>query len=285
MDTIKVINSLPVYTANGECSPDTIKAYKRAAKFFINWTEQHGKAIDDANEEDAHIYVYEMYNSGLKRDAVNQRIAGARAFFRTAIAIGEFDATNPFGNIKGKISNPDDATTRYYTNDEVKIIYDACESDRERAIILLMAIEGLRTIEVTRLKIQDCDFPNGRIMIHGKGNNNAFVYPCEKTEQILTKYIGSRTSGEIFRNDIDGGALTRDGVRYIVNTILRRCKMKRKGNSCHALRHSCGTNLYAATKDIRLVQETLRHQSPDVTARYAHVVNRKNATSVITSKL
>jgi len=47
--------------------------------------------------------------------------------------------------------------------------------------------------------------------------------------------------------------------------------VKYPGHSCHTLRHSCGTNLYRSTKDIRLVQKTLRHASPDMTARYAHV--------------
>ena len=39
-------------------------------------------------------------------------------------------------------------------------------------------------------------------------------------------------------------------------------------------RHSCGTNLYQETKDLRVVQETLRQRSPKVTAKYAHVHDR-----------
>lgn len=281
MNVEKVLQSLPMFTNNGQSSEDTIKAYRRAAKFFKHWIEQTGKTLDLANEEDARHYVYELYKTGMKRDGVNQRIAGARAFFKVAIKLGEFLFTNPFAEIKGKVSNPEDAVTKFYTTDEVKKIYETCANDRDRAIILLMAVEGLRTIEVTRMRITDCDFANGRIRIHGKGNHDAYIYPSDKTQEILQSYIGSRTTGEIFRNEIDGNAITRDGVRYIVNTVLKAAGLKRKGNSCHALRHSCGTNLYAATKDIRLVQETLRHQSPTVTARYSHIVNRKNATNII----
>lgn len=281
MNIDHVIYKMPVHTANGDASPDTIKAYVRAARFLINWTKTHNKNIETFTGEDARDYVYDMYQQGSKRDTVNQRIAGARAFYRTAIAIGEFTADNPFNAIKGKLSDPDAAQTKYFTPEEVQKIYDTCQTDRDRAIILLMAVEGLRTIEVTRLKVQHVDFKNARILVHGKGNHNDFIYPSDKTLSTLNVVIGTATAGEVFRNELDGSPITRDGVRYIVNSILRRAGLKKNGNSCHALRHSCGTNLYAATKDIRLVQETLRHQSPQVTARYSHVINRRNATSVI----
>lgn len=281
MNIDHIIYKMPVHTASGDASPDTIKAYVRAARFLINWAKTHSKNIETFTGEDARDYVYDMYQQGSKRDTVNQRIAGARAFYRTAIAIGEFAADNPFNAIKGKLSDPDAAQTKYFTPEEVQKIYDTCQTDRDRAIILLMAVEGLRTIEVVRLKVQHVDFKNARILVHGKGNHNDFIYPSDKTLSTLNVVIGTATAGEVFRNELDGSPITRDGVRYIVNSILRRAGLKKNGNSCHALRHSCGTNLYAATKDIRLVQETLRHQSPEVTARYSHVVNRRNATSVI----
>lgn len=281
MNTDAVIYKMPQYTSGGNASPDTSRAYNRNARFFINWMNARSRDVEKTTGEDAREFVYDCYQQGSKRDTVNQRIAGARAFFKTAIAIGEFIGDNPFDAVKGKLSNPDAAETKYFTQEEVQKIYDTCQTTRDRAIILLMAVEGIRTIEITRLKIKDCDFTNARVLIHGKGEHDDYIYPSEKTLSVLSELIGTATTGEVFRNELDGSPLTRDGVRYIVNTILRRAGLKKKGNSCHALRHSCGTNLYAATKDIRLVQETLRHQSPTVTARYAHVVNRKNATEVI----
>lgn len=280
MDIEKVIAMQPIYTAHGKPSEDTTRAYKRTARFFINWLIQHGRTVETANYNDAAEYVHELYQSGIKREGVNQRIAGARAFFRTAITIGEFSGANPFAEIKGQKQEalPE---THYFNQDEMKRIFKACTTDRERALILIMGVEGLRTIEVQRLSIRDIDFRNNRIKIHGKGDHDSYIYPCDLTLNTIKNYIGTRTNGEVFINDIDGGSLTRQGIKWVVNGILKRAGLKEKGVSCHALRHSCGTNLYEATKDIRLVQETLRHQSPEVTARYAHVINKKNATSII----
>lgn len=280
MNIQRILEKLPVFVANGKPSQDTIRAYKRTSMYFINWLIQHGITPEKATENDAREYVSELYQLGMKRDNVNQRISGARAFYATAIALSEYAGENPLLNIHGRISS-DETVPHFFSNEEVKKIFDECETDRERALILVMAIEGLRTIEVTRMEVRDYDRKTGRIRIHGKGDRDAWIYPSDATQTVLTRYIGSRTAGSVFVNDIDGSPLTRQGVKYIVNGILKRAGFKKRGVSCHALRHSCGTNLYAATKDIRLVQETLRHQSPQVTTKYTHVTNRKNATAVI----
>lgn len=284
MNFIKVIEQMPVYIAGGKPSKDTINAYRRNARLFINWLINHDRNLDAASNNDARQFVHDCYQQNLSSETVNQRIAAGRAFFKTAIAISEFKSDNPFDDIKGRVNPVADETTKFFTQEEIQKIFDTCETDRERALILLMAIEGLRTIEIERMKLADYDPTHGRIKIHGKGDRTAYIYPSDKTQEILQNYIGNRTAGAMFINDVDNSGLSREGIKWIVNRILRKAKLKKKGVSCHALRHSCGTNLYQATKDIRLVQETLRHQSPKVTARYTHITNRKNATNIISVK-
>ena len=70
------------------------------------------------------------------------------------------------------------------------------------------------------------------------------------------------------------GRITRVGIRYVINKALTNAGLKQPGYACHLFRHSCGTNLYQETKDLRVVQETLRQRSPKVTAKYAHVHER-----------
>ena len=70
------------------------------------------------------------------------------------------------------------------------------------------------------------------------------------------------------------GRISRNGIRSIMNKALTACDLKHPGYSCHVFRHSSGPNLYKETKDLRLVQDTLRHRDPKVTARYAHVADR-----------
>jgi site-specific recombinase XerC len=91
----------------------------------------------------------------------------------------------------------------------------------------------------------------------------------------LSKFIGwKKTSGE------DLGAdsplfISRRGTRIATRTLryLFRLWQERAGlDRCfgfHSLRHSCLTNAYRATRDIRLVQRLARHKSVDTTTIYA----------------
>ncbi len=80
-----------------------------------------------------------------------------------------------------------------------------------------------------------------------------------------------------------------DGLRRIVNGYLEQSGLRNKVNldgeaislSNHALRHTYATQVYAATKDLLLVQRSLGHANPRTTAKYAHVNNDIAAASVI----
>ena len=43
--------------------------------------------------------------------------------------------------------------------------------------------------------------------------------------------------------------MTRDGVRFVINSYLERAGLKKPGLSSHGLRHTCGSLLYKETKD------------------------------------
>ena len=146
-----------------------------------------------------------------------------------------------------------------------------------------MGVEGLRVVEVMRLSDEDIDWQRGRIEIRGKGHAG-IIYPCEETFQLLKAYIEERgpvppenrltpTVISCARNNAQG-RITRVGIRYVINKALTDAGLKQPGYACHLFRHSCGTNLYQETKDLRVVQETLRQRSPKVTAKYAHVHDR-----------
>ena len=79
-----------------------------------------------------------------------------------------------------------------------------------------------------------------------------------------------------FSNRRYGKRITRTGLHVIISKALEFAGVKYPGHACHTLRHSCGTNLYRETKDLRVVQETLRHSSPEMTARYSHVDERSS---------
>ena len=135
-------------------------------------------------------------------------------------------------------------------------------------------------------------------MIRGKCPKGILepIYPCDETFAVLEEYLKAIPTDRTIKKDgvltpliLSSsnrnlmGRISRNGIRSIMNKTLNACNLKNPGCTCHIFRHSCGTNLYQETKDLRLVQEVLWHRAPKITARYAHVADR--LTKRYTSRL
>jgi integrase/recombinase XerC/integrase/recombinase XerD len=155
---------------------------------------------------------------------------------------------------------------------------------------------GMEFVLVVRELLRGCIWSKEgeiRILVHGKGRDG-YVYPREDTVKALMEYLAGRKAQEAGKNSMPedsgnqvlhifaavgnragGKRITRDGVRCVVNFYLNKAGLKRPGVSCHALRHTCGALLYQATRDIKVVQETLRHADISMAAKYSHVIERR----------
>ena len=281
---------LPRYIAGGAPTADTRDTYELAIRLFLHWCMEQGlHPLRDVHDYQIRIYMEDMRARDYSAATLMIKGAAIRAFYKVAQRLS-FIAENPCADLQ--LRNPQhlDEDYKYLTVDQIKEICESLKEDkntlrrlRNLLIIYLMGVEGLRVVEVARLSDEDIDWDRGRIEIRGKGHAG-IIYPCEETLQLLKAYLeergavpaeGRRTPTIIScsRNNTKG-RITRVGIRYVINCALKGAGLKQSGYACHLFRHSCGTNLYQETKDLRVVQETLRQRSPKVTAKYAHVHDR-----------
>lgn len=286
---------LPQFVANGRPSEDTMRHYTTEINNYLKWLSDNAYDAQSVTEDDAKDYVTYLINMGYSDASIKLKVTVLKMFYFAAIKL-KVTTKNPFENIKPKPPVYDDSDFDYLTVEELKRIVHALNdfndsanvsNRRDIAIIMLMAVEGLRTVEIHRMNDCDIDFTKSRILIHGK-NREEYIYPCYDTLKALIKYLDVKaeildrpSKGKLptfisLSKKYFGNRITRNGIRWSINKALSLIDRKTDGNSCHMLRHSCGTNLYAATKDLRLVQETLRQKSPEMAARYAHVNERMN---------
>lgn len=183
-----------------------------------------------------------------------------------------------------------DEEFKYFTLNQIKEIASVLEEEpdvfvwrRNLSIVYLMSIEGLRNVEMSRMNDEEIDGEHATILIHGNGHEG-IIYPSQRTMDTLRDYLSSRLKAvkeynlpPAFVSNSNRSfdqRLSRNGIRKGMDKVLVQYGYKQKRISCHVFRHSCGTNLYAATKDLRIVQKTLRQRDPKGTARYAHVQQR-----------
>lgn len=135
--------------------------------------------------------------------------------------------------------------------------------DRERLMLMLAAHCGLRRGEIARVHSRDLErgLAGFTLVVKGKGAHMRRVPLTDEIGILLT----SLPPGWVFTSDKHAGHLTPHHVGVLVSRLLP------DGWACHTLRHRCATQAYAATRDLRAVQELLGHAKPETTARYTQV--------------
>lgn len=281
--------------ANGDACADTLQTYRRQIEMWLIWCGKRRIPVGRATADDVKAWRQELISAGAKPSTISLKLTTVRRFYQSGVDRG-FIASNPAANVRApRERRALKEQIKYLSAGEAELLFRAVPSNRrlkpcrDRAMIGLMALEGLRRVEIVRSRAADIEQHGEgiRLLIHGKGKDR-YIYPREDSAQALMDYLAIRgpvepdDNGEplfvqVRKGDMPGGRITRQGVNSVINDYLVKAGLKRKGFSCHALRHTCGALLYQATRDIRAVQETLGHCNISTSAAYAHIIERGRA--------
>lgn len=144
---------------------------------------------------------------------------------------------------------------------------------RDWLIVRLAVLSGLRASEICDLRVSDCrvGYAEAEVFVRcGKGGRCRRVRIGNDLKRDLRwflKWLSER--GEVLPEDHLIRSQRSDKIT--ANGLWRRWKKYCPSHRLHDARHTNATLLYAATKDIRLVQKQLGHSRPSVTAVYADV--------------
>lgn len=133
-----------------------------------------------------------------------------------------------------------------------------------RLWVALAAFGGLRVGEIARLEVPDVDLGCGRrIRVMGKGQAERLVPLHVVVEDAYHRYKRP-TAGWLFRRP-QGGPWTPQQLSRTFCVYLDEIGVD---VTPHQFRHWFATKAYAASCDLRVVQELLGHASPTTTAVY-----------------
>ena len=153
---------------------------------------------------------------------------------------------------------------------------------RVRPWLVLAAWCGLRAKEIALLRrenVRETSQPPVLLIAHDatKGTRERIVPLSAFAREALLEH-GLPRAGWVFRR-YDGlpGPNRPWRVSQAANNYLRSCGI---AETLHQLRHRFGTQAYAGSLDLRLVQELLGHRRPETTAGYA-AWNQAAAAAVV----
>lgn len=150
-------------------------------------------------------------------------------------------------------------------------LLDSIEDITDKAIVALLVLEGLRTVEVTRLTVGDVDFNRSLLQVRGKGKNTRKAIKLfDACKAILQQYL---QSGEGVALSAPKSAplfpeLVTAQIRYRVDKYLKALDLKRPKMSAHSLRHTAGQLMIDKGVEPVWVQRHLRHELFETTQFY-----------------
>jgi len=144
---------------------------------------------------------------------------------------------------------------------------------------------GLRVGELVSVDIEDVDGKR-TLEVIGKGRKLDTVPLNSTIRSALRRYLSWRQSLKIkdgkalFVNRL-GERITTRGVELQLIKWLKKAKIEAKF-SPHTLRHTFGTNILRASRNIRTTQRLLRHANVTTTQIYTHVDDDESRSAVET---
>ena len=149
---------------------------------------------------------------------------------------------------------------------------------RDRAMLLLLAVYGLRSGEVRTLKLEHLDWEKNLIWVPRAKGRRTQCYPLTETVgEAILRYLEDgrpKSSGyrEVFLTvEAPIQPLRRSSVWTMVAKRLRPLGVPLRQHGPHVLRHACATHLLAQGLSLKEIGDHLGHRLPKTTAIYTKV--------------
>jgi site-specific recombinase XerD len=261
-------------------SPSTIRHYRLYVGEFLCWVYQQRKALLEITLEDLSSYFRTLAQRGLKRTSIAIHVAKLRNFFRYAESrhwcrsgLAALDAPRIYRL---------ESLPRGPAWNDVQKLLTSCAGDRpteirDHAMLLLVAVYGLRSGEVRNLRLEDIDWEREIIYVRRTKQRKSQHYPLiQEVGAAILRYLREVRPRckrrEAFLSAVQPyRALTAGGFGAMVHKRLHRLEVVSVSYGPHALRHSCATHLLAEGVSLKEIADHLGHVSLAATQIYAKV--------------
>ncbi len=258
----------------------TVRSYLNDLNQFYSFLSETVDASDLASitSHDIRSWIVSLVESKYSSHSIHRKISSLRAFFRYLRKSGIVNS-NPLEKVvlpKAKKRLP-----VFVEEESLDLLLDGIDFGddfigmRDKTIIEMLYLTGMRRAELTGLRINDVDLQDGTVKVTGKRNKQRIIPLLRQFTSRLEEYIRARE--EKFPGNENGWFfLSNKGNKmydkYVYNIVKRYLSMvttiDRK--SPHVLRHTFATHMLNHGADLNSIKEFLGHANLSATQIYTH---------------
>jgi integrase/recombinase XerD len=259
----------------------TIRQYHHYVKQFLRWYGPQERPLSAVQITDIDAYLKHGGEQGWRRITVANVAKGLRAFFRYC-ALQRWTRSELASAIQGPRIYALEGLPAGPTWSEVRCLFDALDASRpkdvrDRAILMLFAIYGLREGEVAKLRIDHLDWEHDRLQIPRVKLRETQTYPLlPSVGNAILQYLENvrRPSRcrEVFLTLRSPHQPMSTGALYNVASLrLKALGVQTIHHGPHCLRHACAARLVSEGLSLKEIGDHLGHRSTSATRIYAKV--------------
>jgi len=262
-------------------SPHTITAYKKDLDQFDSFlvSEFEISSANDITYQMVRTWIVSLIEQDISPSSVNRKLSTLKSYFKFMTKEGLVQE-NPMPKIQSPKTSK--KLPVFVDNESMETLFSAeifsddFEGIRDRLILEMFYMTGIRLSELINLKDPDIDFYQQNIKVLGKRNkerlipvSSGLIDSIKKYLEIRNKSIEAVEQNDYFYVTIKGKKLYEKLAYRIVNSYLGKVSTLKK-KSPHVLRHTFATHMLNNGADLNAIKEILGHSSLAATQVYTH---------------
>ncbi len=262
-------------------TPSTVEQWGRTTKRFLQWCTQAGGQLRDLTVSDIENYVAAQGKGRWTRVSTANTISALRVFLRytakegwSSSRLAESIARPRLYQQESLPYAPDWSAVQQMLAD---VDTDKPRDIRDRAILLLLALYGMRSGEVAALRIDQIDWARRTLGLVRLKRRQPQIYPLlPAVAEALARYIDTvrppSSCQEVFLcMQAPLRPLKAGSIFDVANRRFVALGIEAAHRGGHALRHACAVRLLAEGLTLKEIGDHLGHRSTSATSTYAKV--------------
>jgi integrase/recombinase XerD len=262
-------------------TPSTVEQLGRQAGRFLRWCEQTNRPLGALQATDIDDYFATQATGRLSRISVANEASALRGFLRYAATRGLCSDRLSAAVCRPRVYHQESLP---YAPDWVDVQRMLADVDtdkprdiRDRAILLLLAIYGMRSGEVAALRLDQIDWTGRTLRLFRLKRRQPQTYPLiQSVAEGLARYIDTvrpaSSCPEVFLCMQAPRRPMKAGSMYgVANRRFIALGLETAHRGGHALRHACATRLLATGLSLKEIGDHLGHRSTSAASTYAKV--------------